>query len=49
MKKTVKTKVKVKVKPNKWQKHIKKTMQLKTNKGKTLKEILKAAKVTYKK
>lgn len=42
-------KQKIKVKPNKWQVHVKKTMQLKTNKGKSLKEILKTAKKTYKK
>lgn len=38
-----------KVKPNAWQVHVKKTMNLKSNKGKTLREILPLAKKTYKK
>ena len=42
-------KTKTNVKPNKWQLHIKKTMQLKANKGKNFKECLTLAKETYKK
>jgi len=38
-----------KAKPNAWQVHVKATMNLKANKGKTLREILPLAKKTYKK
>ncbi len=38
-----------KKKPNKWMKHLENVRKQKVNKGKSLKEVMKLAKVTYKK